>query len=320
MLGRFTGNLEVNLGLLTAGSGKIAGVRQARLLRGSATILAVAAAVVVAGGSAAAFTIAKHNASSARGAGSRGDPEPAPGNLTPASEPATSGPAQRAGSGNAYRTVGLGDSVPAGTACDCPTYVALVGAQEASRVGRTAAVSNLAQPGLTTAGLASQLTDASVRATVAAADLIVITIGANDFDPDLLNSDDCAPATDLWCYRSALDDQRARLESVLSQIVHLRTGPGTRIILTGYWDVFVDGSVGRAQGASFVRGSNALTLADNAVISSVGSAYGVTYVDLYALFKGDGAEDDTDLLAADGDHPNAAGHRLIARALVNALA
>ena len=45
-----------------------------------------------------------------------------------------------------------------------------------------------------------------------------------------------------------------------------------------------------------------------------------TYVDIYTPFKGaDGSTDDTALLADDGDHPNAAGHQLIATALLAAL-
>ena len=47
--------------------------------------------------------------------------------------------------------------------------------------------------------------------------------------------------------------------------------------------------------------------------------YKVRAGDLYAAFKGEHAErDPTNLLAADGDHPNAAGHRLIAQALLSA--
>jgi lysophospholipase L1-like esterase len=42
-----------------------------------------------------------------------------------------------------------------------------------------------------------------------------------------------------------------------------------------------------------------------------------TYVDLEAAFHSRGT-DVTGLLAGDGDHPNAAGHRLIARLLLRA--
>jgi lysophospholipase L1-like esterase len=43
-------------------------------------------------------------------------------------------------------------------------------------------------------------------------------------------------------------------------------------------------------------------------------------VPTYTVFKGaNGRTDPTSLLAPDGDHPNALGHRLIAQALLGAL-
>ena len=42
------------------------------------------------------------------------------------------------------------------------------------------------------------------------------------------------------------------------------------------------------------------------------------YADIYTPFKGDGSRDDTALLVADGDHPNAPGHLLIAAAIATA--
>ena len=219
-----------------------------------------------------------------------------------------------------YRVVGLGDSVPAGTNCGCTSYVVRIGQQAARQHGRPAAVTNLAQPGLTTAGLAAQLRRPAVRSAIADADLVIITIGANDFDPDLLTASDCQPATALSCYQSVLATQRSLLSSVLAQVNALQTRSGGRILVTGYWNVFRDGQVGRDQGAAYVEGGNALTRADNALIASVSAAHGDTYVDIYTPFKGDGSKDDTALLASDGDHPNAAGHALIARTLLGALA
>lgn len=293
-----------------------------RLFRDAATLLAVAAALTLTGGSAAAFAIARHSASSRNPVSSRtptatartsaapaASASPAP-SAAPSSSPSPTGP---------YRVLGLGDSVPFGSACECTTYVSLVGQHAASQLGRDATISNLAQPGLTTAGLSSQLSGSSVRRAVADADLIIITIGANDFDQDVLTSSDCAPATGLSCYQSTLASQRSQLSSILTQIGTLQTRPGARLVLTGYWNVFLDGEVGREQGSTYVKASNALTLADNALISAVSSAHGDTYVDIYAPFKGGGTRDDTHLLAADGDHPNAAGQALIARTLIDAL-
>ena len=57
----------------------------------------------------------------------------------------------------------------------------------------------------------------------------------------------------------------------------------------------------------------------NGRISSA-AAHGAVYVDLFTPFRGaDGSKDCTALLTDDGDHPDAAGHALIARTLLAAL-
>lgn len=217
-----------------------------------------------------------------------------------------------------YHVVGLGDSVPAGTACGCDTYVSLVGRARAAALGLTPDVSDLAVPGLTTAGLVDQLGDPDVAAAVAGADLVIVTIGANDFDPDQAGTDACAPPG-LDCYRPQLDAQPAQLDAVLDRIAALEAGHPATVVVTDYWDVFLDGDVGQAQGPAYVAASDALTAADNAVIEAAAGRHDATFVDLFAPFRGDGSTDDTALLADDGDHPDAAGHRLIARTIEAAL-
>lgn len=240
-----------------------------------------------------------------------------------ASTPATASPAPSTASpatssSGPYHVVGLGDSVPAGTACDCTSYISLVGQQQAALHGTSAAVTNLAQPGLTTGGLLAQLQQAAVRRAIAAADLVIITIGANDFDEGSVTDDSCtAPA--LACYQPVLQQQAAQLTTVLKQVSALQDATPATVLVTGYWNVFLDGHVAADRGATYVQNSNALTITDNNQISSETQAQADTYVDIYTPFKGDGGSDDTALLAADGDHPNAAGHRAIAAALEAAL-
>ncbi len=217
-----------------------------------------------------------------------------------------------------HQIVGLGDSVPAGTACNCETYISLVGDALAARQHTPVGVNNLALPGQTTQGLTNQIGDPVSVATVSTADLAILTVGANDFDTSLADRD-CGPADPLTCYQPELDQLRSRLDGLLTEIRSLVSPPG-QILVTGYWNVFLDGQVGKSLGSAYVDRSDALTREVNKVIASVAAAHGATYVDLYTPMKGDGDVDDTALLAADGDHPNAAGHRVIAQAVLATLA
>jgi lysophospholipase L1-like esterase len=92
------------------------------------------------------------------------------------------------------------------------------------------------------------------------------------------------------------------------------------VLVTGYWNVFLDGAVARTRGEKYLRLTDAATRAVNALIASEAKAHGATFVDLFTPFRGsDGSRDCTALLAADGDHPDAEGHALIARTLAAAL-
>lgn len=215
--------------------------------------------------------------------------------------------------------VGLGDSVPAAGGCACRSYVSLTADQLARRSGRSAQVDNLAVGGETTSSLLDRLRQPAVRAQISDADVVLVTIGANDFDPRLLTSGGCQPISAVPCYQDTLDRQRTLLTDALGQVTTLTAAKGAQVVVTGYWNVFLDGDVGRAEGDAYVTGSDALTRQDNDQIAAVAAAGGSLYVDVYAPFKGDGSQDDTALLAPDGDHPDQAGHDLIARTLVTAL-
>ncbi|MFI7231930.1 SGNH/GDSL hydrolase family protein [Nonomuraea angiospora] len=216
--------------------------------------------------------------------------------------------------------VGLGDSVPAGAACDCDTFVSLIRKTLASRQGVGVAVDNLATGGLTSQGLLDQMDGGPVTDAIVKADLVIITIGANDFDSDSLEDDDCGPGAGLACYKDDLARLRANVDGILGKVRALQTRPRSRIVVTGYWNVFLDGDSARAKGTAYVSNSDALTRVVNRTLAGAAAARGARYVDVYGPFKGDGSRDDTPLLAADGDHPNAAGHRVIADSILAALA
>jgi lysophospholipase L1-like esterase len=106
----------------------------------------------------------------------------------------------------------------------------------------------------------------------------------------------------------------------LTRIQQLRRGLPTAVRVTGYWNVFLDGQVAdTTYGPAFQQLSAALTRRVNSLIQQAAQAHAMTYIDLYTVFKGRaGTNDDTPLLAADGDHPSQAGDREIARALAAA--
>jgi lysophospholipase L1-like esterase len=158
-----------------------------------------------------------------------------------------------------------------------------------------------------------------VRAALADADVVVVIMGANDVEATDPSDCDCKDDGSR-CYSRDLATLTQNLDRVAAAVNALATRPGARVLLTGYWNVFLDGSAARARGADYVQVADDVTREVNARISSAAAAHGAVYVDLFTPFRGaDGSKDCTALLAADGDHPDAAGHALIARTLLAAL-
>ncbi len=239
------------------------------------------------------------------GAGTRPPwtPSALPAGTVPASSPAAAAAVPR-------RLVVLGDSVPAGWACNCPGFGADLATHE------SAALTNEAVPGLTSQGLLDQLNTPEVITAVSSATLVTVTVGANDFPESQAVDAGCA---DLSCYRPTVAQLTTTMGLVMARIAAL-THPDTKVVMTGYWNVFRDGTVGTQQGTTYVATSDALTRTVNASLAQVAAAYEDIYTDLYAPFKGNGTGDDTDLLSDDGDHPNTAGQAVIASAITHDLA
>jgi lysophospholipase L1-like esterase len=213
----------------------------------------------------------------------------------------------------------LGDSVPSGAVCHCRPFPETYGLLLSRRTGARVTVDNRAVGGLDTAGLVAQLRQPGTADAVRRADVFLVTIGANDFGDhhDQVVSGRCG-AGDVDCVADELTSMRDRLARVLDRIRSLRDGRPTTILVTGYWNVFQDGDVARrAFGESGLQASLRLTRRANEVIQGVSDAAGARYVDIFEPFEKPGGHI-TSLLAGDGDHPDAAGHDLIARALLDA--
>lgn len=209
--------------------------------------------------------------------------------------------------------VALGDSVTAGSSCDCTPFPELVASGLAGRLDHPVDAVNDGTDGLTASRLLAQVKEsASVRGDLAQADLVIITIGANDLaaieDDDL---QDCAAS----CYRPKAVDSANEVGDVVDAV--RAVNPDARVVVTNYWNVFEDGA-DVVTDKSQLAYNDDVTAAFNAALTPAVSR-GATVVDLVAPFKGDGAVDPSTLLADDGEHPNAAGHQVIAEAILAGL-
>jgi lysophospholipase L1-like esterase len=217
------------------------------------------------------------------------------------------------------RVTALGDSVVKGTGCGCTPFPERYAALAGQRWHRPVHVDNFGTNGLDTAGLVSQLSDANTERSVESSDVVVVTIGANDFEAvrDQVTAGSCAPASGARdCAEDTMRVMQQRLGAVLARVRQLRGHhPGT-VLVTGYWNVFQDGEVARrAYPAPGVQASLRLTRDTNHAIRAVVSAAGATYVDLYQPFQ-EAPGGITPLLASDGDHPSGQGDDVIAATLL----
>lgn len=219
-----------------------------------------------------------------------------------------------------HLVVAFGDSVTSGAACSCDPFPAVYGSLLQRRTGGPVAVRNYGVNGLDTDGLLTQLEQAGVVDAARRADVFLVTIGANDFGRlhDQVVAGSCTLTNGADCVSDEISSLREHLSSVLSRIRGLRRGRPTSVLVTGYWNVFEDGDVARRTfGEAGLAASIRLTQRVNGAIRAVATSAGADYVDLFAPFEREGRDVDS-LMAADGDHPNAAGHELIARTLLSA--
>jgi lysophospholipase L1-like esterase len=214
--------------------------------------------------------------------------------------------------------VALGDSVPAGSACGCRNFVSDYGDLLARRTGHRVTVTNLAQGGAKTTDVLAQLRQPAVRHAVGEATTVVLMVGANDFYRPFKRVR--AGAKKTTEYRAAARRVQRNVETTIRQIRSLHGGPVTIVVL-GYWNVVKDGKVGRHEyGGAGVRAAKSATGWANGALKAAARDGHAVYVPTYKVFKGaNGHKDPTGLLAADGDHPNAAGHRLLAQTVYGPL-
>jgi lysophospholipase L1-like esterase len=211
--------------------------------------------------------------------------------------------------------VALGDSVPAGSQCDCAPFVKLYARMVATHVHRAVPVADDAHGSYTTPDVLTQLRTASVQQHVRRASTVVIMIGANDFNGAFGRVLDGAGSEQAE-FAPVARRVEVNVAAIVRQVERVHGTP-VHVVVLDYWNVMKDGRVGRAvYGASGLRVADSATAYCTQALRLAAVQTGAQFVSTVPVFKGPrGTGDPTGLLAADGDHPNAAGHYAIAKAL-----
>lgn len=213
--------------------------------------------------------------------------------------------------------VSFGDSVPSGARCACTAFPTQYAALVARHTGRAVRMTNDAVGGATSASVLQQLQTMSVRSAVHASGTVLVMVGANDFVTPfrrVLHHQEEARAA----FRPVAAVVRRHVAELVRELHALR--PGIRVLVGNYWNVVKDGRVARQQyGAWGLAKANEATRYANRALARAARENGATLISTYVPFKGEhGHRDPTALLAADGDHPNARGHAVIAEAYFRA--
>ncbi|HVW34421.1 MAG TPA: SGNH/GDSL hydrolase family protein, partial [Acidimicrobiia bacterium] len=233
-----------------------------------------------------------------------------------AGAPATTAPTAPAPTAPAPRgpvVVGFGNSVPSGHACNCVNFVSAYAQLVAGQTGAKPTVDNDAVSGSTSADVVNLLTKAAIQSHIRAATTVLIMTGANDFNDAFDQVSLGAPAADTYVPVAAAVQENV---TTVVEAIH-KLNAAAHVVVLDYWAAMEDGAVARRDyDATAMAASVSSTTYVNQALAVAAKAAGATYVSTYTAFKGaDGSQDPTALLASDGDHPDAAGHALIARTI-----
>jgi lysophospholipase L1-like esterase len=225
--------------------------------------------------------------------------------------------------------VAIGDSLPWGRAdCGyCKTFVDLYATAIAKHAHVSVTEHNLSEhTGIDSTHLRNEIrSSSSLRRALAAADVITVTIGHNDppwnNDHDSCDGAGGYPHADYAkygarCVAATASLFRSNLDAILKTIVTLRAGKATILRVTDDYNDSIGDPVIPHSAYAIVK---PFYDRDAAAACDLARKYHGICIDTYHAFNGpSGTRDATRLLGPDHTHPNATGHKLIARLLERA--
>jgi lysophospholipase L1-like esterase len=227
-----------------------------------------------------------------------------------------------------WTLVAVGDSLAQARPQECAGcvgYPALYGRGVHKATGMRVTVINRATPSIDSAQLLTQVrADSPLRAELARADIITVTIGHND-TPWVTDDDPCDGRRSHdhanWdkytsaCVAATARRLRGNLGQVLTELAKLRAGKSTAIRVTNFYNDNMKDPLADPGGDT---ASKYVVDTYSTVICQVAHAHRAACADIYHAFNGaHGTQFDGPYVAADHVHPSAAGQQLIAYVLQN---
>jgi lysophospholipase L1-like esterase len=219
--------------------------------------------------------------------------------------------------------VALGDSLSTTYGGANKAWPSIYGKAAGKALGEELVVESEAIPGITSGDLLSMLHDStSLRDQIAAAEIVTIYIGGNDFrnanEAALVGG--CAAEGDLSCHRDALEGLKERLEAIVEELLSLRSPSDTIIRMLDNFDRFPDNEVIRAEGypKEYSETIRPILQEWNEFTCDLAESKDIPCVSLYEAFNGPRGEEspfEAGLLGSDGDHLSDRGHRAVAAEL-----
>ena len=207
--------------------------------------------------------------------------------------------------------VSLGDSVTTVT----PSFVGMVAKSAHTKLHRKVTASNFVEDGDVSALVGRVKTDPELKATLRSADLITITIGANEIGASLdrIANKTCGGGGGLACVRTAERRFERSYRALLDQLTLLRSHKEAAYRLLTSFDTpsVFPADLGKPFAAAL--------RAENAFVCAQALARAMKCADVYAAFNGtDGSQDplSAGLIIQDG-HPSAKGSATIASVVVD---